>query len=90
MALELFRGGGQTFTGKWLILSLFILTGGKSWQNLRLDGGTPPSFVSTVPERAVMSWGKQGGRTRLPKFKFSTNFPVGLHVILQKQIKKNA
>ena len=30
-----------------------------------------------------------GGRTRLPKFKLSANFPIGLHVILQLQIKKN-
>ena len=30
----------------------------------------------------------QGGRTRLPKSKFSANFPIGLHVILQVQIKK--
>ena len=30
----------------------------------------------------------QGGRTRLPKFKFSAKFPIGLHVILQIQIKK--
>ena len=29
-----------------------------------------------------------GGRTRLPKFKFSEKFPIGLHVILQIQIKK--
>ena len=29
-----------------------------------------------------------GGRTRLPKFKFSAKFPVGLHVILQIQIIK--
>ena len=27
-------------------------------------------------------------RTRLPKLKFSTNFPIGLHVIFQLQIKK--
>ena len=32
---------------------------------------------------------QQGGRTRLPKFKFSANFPIGLHVILQIQIKEN-
>ena len=32
------------------------------------------------------TWGM--GRTRLPKFKFSANFPIGLHVILQKLIKK--
>ena len=30
----------------------------------------------------------QGGRTRLPKFKFSAKFPIGLHVILQIQIRK--
>ena len=30
----------------------------------------------------------RGGRTRLPKFKFSAKFPIGLHVILQIQIKK--
>ena len=29
-----------------------------------------------------------GGRTRLPKFKFSVNFTLGLHVILQLQIKQ--
>ena len=29
-----------------------------------------------------------GGSTHLPKFKFSVNFPIGLHVILQIQIKK--
>ena len=30
----------------------------------------------------------RGGRKRLPKFKFSAKFPIGLHVILQIQIKK--
>ena len=29
-----------------------------------------------------------GGRTHLPKSKFLANFPIGLHVILQIQIKK--
>ena len=32
--------------------------------------------------------GIRGGRTRLPKFKFSAKFPIGLHVILQIQIRK--
>ena len=32
--------------------------------------------------------GGGGGRKRLPKFKFSAKFPIGLHVILQIQIKK--
>ena len=32
--------------------------------------------------------GGQGGRKRLPKFKFLAKFPIGLHVILQIQIKK--
>ena len=31
---------------------------------------------------------RQGGRKRLPKFRFSAKFPIGLHVILQVQIKK--
>ena len=30
----------------------------------------------------------RGGRIRLPKFKFSAKFPIGLHVILQIQIRK--
>ena len=30
----------------------------------------------------------RGGRKRLPKFKFSAKFPIGLHVILQIQIQK--
>ena len=30
---------------------------------------------------------KVGGRTRLPKSKFLANFPIGLHMILQIQIK---
>ena len=30
-----------------------------------------------------------GGPKRLPKFKFSAKFPIGLHVILQIQIKKS-
>ena len=30
----------------------------------------------------------QGGRTRLPKFKFSPKFLIGLHFILQIQIRK--
>ena len=33
--------------------------------------------------------GSRRCRTRLPKFKFLANFPIGLHVILQIQIKKN-
>ena len=36
----------------------------------------------------VFSPKMQGGRTRLPKFKFSAKFPIGLHVILQIQIRK--
>ena len=32
--------------------------------------------------------GPGGGRKRLPKFKFSAKFPIGLHVILQIQIRK--
>ena len=48
-----------------------------------------------VPFIKLIHWGpqpqsikSQGGRKRLPKFKFSAKFPIGLHVILQIQIKK--
>ena len=37
--------------------------------------------------RPPLQYGR-GGRKRLPKFKFSAKFPIGLHVILQIQIKK--
>ena len=30
----------------------------------------------------------KGGGSDLPKFKFSVEFPIGLHVILQLRIKK--
>ena len=43
-------------------------------------------FLLEVKMRFIML--KQGGRTRLPKFKFSEKFPIGLHVILQIQIRK--
>ena len=32
---------------------------------------------------------RRAGRKRLPKFKFSAKFPIGLHVILQIQRRKN-
>ena len=31
---------------------------------------------------------EKGGGNDLPKFKFPVEFPIGLHVILQLQIKK--
>ena len=47
--------------------------------------GTLPELVTEV--EMMIGLGR-GGRTRLPKFKFSAKFPIGLHVILQIQIKK--
>ena len=44
-------------------------------------------FVSAGCHPYVESGGG-GGRKRLPKFKFSAKFPIGLHMILQIQIKK--
>ena len=38
----------------------------------------------------IQKYKHQGGRTRLPKFKFLAKFPKGLHMILQIQIKKNS
>ena len=32
---------------------------------------------------------KSGGGNNLPKFKFTVEFPIGLHVILQLQIKNS-
>ena len=39
-------------------------------------------------QKTVNRGGGGEGRKRLPKFKFSAKFPIGLHVILQMQIKK--
>ena len=49
--------------------------------DIKLFGLTRSSCVCGIFE-------KQGGRKRLPKFKFSAYFSIGLHVILQIQIKK--
>ena len=49
---------------------------------------SPCSYVRT-PGVKTQDMSEAGGRTRLPKFKFSANFSIGLHVILQLQIKKN-
>ena len=53
-------------------------------------------MLSSVDSKWV-NWGfvlsavdTRGDRTRLRKLKFSAKFPIGLHMILQKQIKKNS
>ena len=54
-------------------------------------GGRPPAYGSyyTAPVNLIPALiCPRGGRKRLPKFKFSAKFPIGLHVILQIQIKK--
>ena len=38
--------------------------------------------------RLELATSPQGGRKRLPKYKFSAKFPIGLQVILQIQIRK--
>ena len=43
-----------------------------------------PHFIQKLFSKKA----RGGGRTRLPKFKFSTKFPIGLRVILELQIKK--
>ena len=46
--------------------------------------------INRIREGAVaanITSGGGGGRTRLPKFKFSAKFPVGLHELLQLQLK---
>ena len=47
------------------------------------DAGNFPEYLFTFYHHV-----RRGGRKRLPKFKFSAKFPIGLHVILQIQIKK--
>ena len=50
------------------------------------SSGGLSSFTSSAKIRKLQQWvyGGGGGGTRLPKFKFSANFPIGLHLILQK------
>ena len=58
----------------------------------KCDLGLYCAAVVTKKKEAVCSWTgtitRRRCRTRLPKFKFSANFPIGLRVILQIQIKK--
>ena len=44
--------------------------------------------IDIIEGAKILILKNRGGRTRLPKFKFSAKFPIGLHVILQIQIKK--
>ena len=41
-----------------------------------------------IQTHCIQSTWLHGGRTHLHKFKFSANFSIGLHVIVQMQIKK--
>ena len=57
------------------------------------DSSDEPSWVDIFcyqrAEREVNHIQGGGGRKRLPKFKFSAKFPIGLQVILQIQIKNS-
>ena len=58
--------------------------------NVRVNLWTFCEKIIPLPE----SWRSppqeaRGGQTRLPKFKFSAKFPIGLHVILQIQIRNS-
>ena len=49
------------------------------------------AFIYVKMVRKKWKWQKgqlKGGGSDLPKFKFSVEFPIGLHVILQLRIKK--
>ena len=69
-------------------LKTFVLLLINMFQNVFQLGGTRlgERGRGDVAIRASRPGG--GGRKRLPKFKFSAKFPIGLHVILQIQIKK--
>ena len=59
-----------------------VMQKAKNWKEIKAeDGEALRAFSIFLNETG-------GGRKRLPKFKFSAKFPVGLHVILQIQIKK--
>ena len=67
----------------------------KFFQIINASGGRGQNLQKVVTgedcdvyQRLGISDMLRGGRTRLPKFKFSAKFPIGLHVILQIQIKK--
>ena len=46
------------------------------------------SMSSMLAVHLPLWYSCQGCRTRLPKFRFSAKFPIGLHVALQIQIRK--
>ena len=46
------------------------------------------SYIIKTEGAIALIFQYQGGRKRLPKFRFSAKFPIGLHVILQIQIRK--
>ena len=48
------------------------------------------SVVLKTTHQAYWQKSEQGGRKRLPKFKFSAKFPIGLHVIFTNTDKKNS
>ena len=49
----------------------------------------PQNIVTGKESQAMFRrYFTRGGWKRLPKFKFLAKFPIGLHVILQIQIKK--
>ena len=84
------RNGSIFFKTFWKKIFLY------SMLSLNADRTSTNSF-SKIPTTLNddITWGLtsfkaliRGGRTRLPKFKFSTKFHIGLHVILQIQIKK--
>ena len=62
----------------------------KNWENVLVlptrewEAGYGPGVFSVIGRliRHLKPFISGGGRTRLPKFKFSAKFPIGLHVIL--------
>ena len=76
---ELFRGACLIFqNGVWFLFG---------WQSLQICISNFSLMCEACYSTAV-GYAGGGGRKRLPKFKFSVKFPIGLHVIFQIQIKK--
>ena len=67
--------GDLTLASSAPLLNVFLVVAGKK-------------ITEGIAKTPMIESFARGGRKRLPKFKFSAKFPIGLHVILQIQIKK--
>ena len=72
----------------WYVSKKFEFTPPVIWRSIPYKKHTPRFHVGALSKISIFSGG--GARSNLPKFKFLVEFPIGLQVILQLQIKKNS